>query len=170
MHSSFAFLLTLLMSITLYNMGYPFGQLRSAVLAASPPNLLPTPSLLGVLERQPWCCVGLAQQPTCGCGTNTLPDASAKHSTMRSAMWSVSFKPGRPTTARKVIFPWRGKGAEKLSLQRQKIEGTVPNRHLCIEAPCGVVQRRRKTMLVTGYASAIQHLCSHILQSLQSNF
>lgn len=82
----------------------------------------------------------------------------------------VSFKPGRPTTARKVIFPWRGKGAEKLSLQRQKIEGTVPNRHLCIEAPCGVVQRRRKTMLVTGYASAIQHLCSHILQSLQSNF
>lgn len=43
---SFVFHLTLLLSITLYSMGCPFGQLASAVLAESPPSLLLTPNLL----------------------------------------------------------------------------------------------------------------------------
>ena len=43
----------LLLSMTSYGMGYPFGQLGSAVPAVSPPNLLPTPSLLtGRAEQQ----------------------------------------------------------------------------------------------------------------------
>ena len=32
---------------TSYGMEYPFGQFGSAVLAMSPPKILPTPSLLG---------------------------------------------------------------------------------------------------------------------------
>ena len=36
----------LLLSMTLYGIEYPFGQVRSAVLAMSPPNLLPTSSIL----------------------------------------------------------------------------------------------------------------------------
>jgi len=39
-----AFPLILLLSTTPYSMGYPFGLLGSAVLAASPPSFLCTPS------------------------------------------------------------------------------------------------------------------------------
>jgi len=38
----------LLLSITFYAAGYPFGQLRSAVPAVSPPSFLLSPSLLAV--------------------------------------------------------------------------------------------------------------------------
>ena len=60
---SFSFLLAFIAEQTSYGMEYPFGQFGSAVLAVSPPKLLPTPSLLlgGMLERslgavtKPWC-------------------------------------------------------------------------------------------------------------------
>ena len=41
-----SFLLAFVAEQTSYGMEYPFGQFGSAVLAVSPPKILPTPSLL----------------------------------------------------------------------------------------------------------------------------
>lgn len=55
-----SFHLTLLLSITLYSMGCPFGQLGLAVLAESPPSLLPAPNLLahGGVGETAWVLCG----------------------------------------------------------------------------------------------------------------
>jgi len=42
----------LLLSMTLYGMEYPFGRFGSAIQIVSPPNFLPTPSLLAGKEKE----------------------------------------------------------------------------------------------------------------------
>lgn len=90
------------------------------------PGWIPSQPLAYSQPPGPWGCwrdslgavwMILSSKTTCGCVTSTLLDTSAEYSTMRS----FSSKPGSPTTARKVIFPWRDKRIEELSLQRQKI-------------------------------------------------
>ena len=86
------FSLLLLLSVTSYGMGYPFGLLGSAVLSLSPPSLLPIPTLLAFgrrsgLERQPWCCASTAwQKPKHWCVVNTAVAANAKLSTTWDAV------------------------------------------------------------------------------------
>ncbi|KAJ7423899.1 hypothetical protein WISP_31576 [Willisornis vidua] len=74
-------------------MEYPFGQLRSAVLAVSPPKILPTHSLL--VREESWrgsldAVEAAQQQGEYWCVISTFPATKAKHSTVRVAMERIN--------------------------------------------------------------------------------
>lgn len=92
-------LLVLLMKMVLYDVEYLFGQFGSAVVAVSPPNLLPIPSLL--VGENLWlckCCSAVAKTFVCyqHCFGQNL-----KHSTIQATMRKVNSIPTRPTAIMK---------------------------------------------------------------------
>ena len=103
-----SFLLAFMAEQTSYGMEGPFGQFGSAVLAVSPPRILPTPSLLGerggMLERQPCCCASTAQQqPKHWCVSNIFLATNTKHSTMRAAIGKLIPSQPDPTQSPPLI-------------------------------------------------------------------
>lgn len=77
----------IVLSHTVYSMGYPLGQLVSAILILSSPSFLclPSPSLAGQYEKLkcPWLCTATAQQQLkhpCVINIGFLP--KAKYSTI----------------------------------------------------------------------------------------
>ena len=99
----------LLLSMTLYHMGYPFGEFGSTVPAVSPPSLLPTQSLPYTVATEWKTEKALMLCKYCSPITKTLLcyqhrfSHKSKHSTTGAAMKTVNSIPARPSTFTKTF-------------------------------------------------------------------
>ena len=95
-----------MLSMTSYGMGYPFGQLRSALPASYAP---PAYSLVGGCEMQkrPWRCVSTAQQYLQRrCVTNTVFITNPKHSPILATVKKINPTPAKTSTEVKRSISW----------------------------------------------------------------
>lgn len=144
-----------------------FGWLGSALLPASCP--LPAFWHVGVLEREPWCCVSDAQQQTaCGCVTNTLLDTSAKHSTMRCEQCQLQTRQAHYSKESNLSMK-RQKDREAVLAVTENIRSSTKQAPVYRSTLCSCAEKE-KGSAGAEYESAIQHFYSHVLQSVQSNF
>lgn len=92
--SFFSFTHLVLLSMILYSLGYPAGQLGSALLALCPPNFLSTPRSLmcGVKSEKGLDCRHCSAEP------KTFMLSNYKHSTKAATMKKLTLSPLKPHT------------------------------------------------------------------------
>ena len=91
-----------LLSMMSYSTGYPFRQSGSAVLAVSPPNPFPTPSLLVLgpeseKEKALMLCKHCSAIAKTLCFTSTGLVTSLEHSTIQAATEKINSIPAKPS-------------------------------------------------------------------------
>lgn len=99
----------LLLTMILYGMGHPSGQLGWALLALSSPSLSPSPSCSLRSRRgkkRQKCCASIAQQqPTHWGVSNTVWATDPKHTTIQAAVKKTSSIPARPSRQIQKLMP-----------------------------------------------------------------